>query len=205
MSHQMHQNLHTISSRNLAIQPTTNLSTRAEEVTIQTLDARATVATTNSPAQGPDVRNYYDTFTTRHMNYEAPDYSYSRSSEYAQNLPADYYQSERVSTLKTSPTTQAPRSIKTDDYHLIANDVAQSTSAYKTDPTKKYTTMTPTRLPISKSSTVTSRNTNKITTTTTQPVTKPPATTTRTTTTTLQPSRYFLFPNKTSAVFTYVD
>ncbi|XP_017954331.1 uncharacterized protein LOC108649798 isoform X1 [Drosophila navojoa] len=171
---------------------------RAEEVTIQTLEARATVSTTKNPAQRPDVRNYYDTFTTPHMSYEEPNYSYSSSSEYVQNLPADYYQSERVSPSKTRPSTQAPKSIKPDDYYLIANDVGQSTSAFKTDQIKKYTTMTPTRLPILKSSTVTSRNTNKITTTTTQPVTKPPATTPRTTattpattttTTTLQPSR----------------
>ncbi|TDG46669.1 hypothetical protein AWZ03_006849 [Drosophila navojoa] len=178
---------------------------RAEEVTIQTLEARATVSTTKNPAQRPDVRNYYDTFTTPHMSYEEPNYSYSSSSEYVQNLPADYYQSERVSPSKTRPSTQAPKSIKPDDYYLIANDVGQSTSAFKTDQIKKYTTMTPTRLPILKSSTVTSRNTNKITTTTTQPVTKPPATTPRTTattpattttTTTLQPSSSKAHANK---------
>ncbi|KRG02470.1 uncharacterized protein Dmoj_GI16440, isoform J [Drosophila mojavensis] len=186
---------------------------RAEEVTIQTLEARATVSTTKNPAQRPDVRNYYDTFTTPHMSYEEPDYSYSSSSEYVQNLPADYYQSERVSPSKTKPSTQAPKSIKSDDYYLIANDVGQSTSAFKTDRIQKYTTVTPTRFPILKSSTVISRNTNKITTTTTQPVTKPPATTTRTTTTTpatttttttLQPSRNNN-RNRGSAIYTNQD
>ncbi|XP_064546553.1 mucin-2 isoform X8 [Drosophila montana] len=193
-----------IEQDNVYDQPT-RTPQRAEAVTIQALDTRATASTTSKPAARPDGRNYYDTFTTPNTNYEEVDYSYSSSAEYAQNSPADYYQSEQTH-VKTRPSTQAPKSKITDDYYLIANDVAHSTSAFKVDPTKKYTTMTPTRLPISKSSSVPIRNTNKITTTTTQTVTKPPATTTTTTTTTttLHPSRNNN-RNRGSAIYTNQD
>ncbi|XP_030564996.1 uncharacterized protein LOC115765518 isoform X2 [Drosophila novamexicana] len=190
-----------IEQDNVYDQPT-RTPQRAEAVTIQALDTRATASTTARPAARPDGRNYYDTVTTPITNYEETDYSYSSSAEYAQNSPADYYQSEQT-LVKTRPNTQAPKSKNTDDYYLIANDVAHSTSALKVDPTKKYTTMTPTRPPISKSSSVPIRNTNKITTTTTQTVTKPPATTT-TTTTTLNPSRNNN-RNRGSSIYTNQD
>ncbi|XP_032294693.1 mucin-5AC isoform X11 [Drosophila virilis] len=183
-----------IEQDNVYDQPT-RTPQRAEAMTIQALDTRTTASTTERSAARPDGRNYYDTFTTPITNYEETDYSYSSSAEYAQNLPADYYQSEQT-LVKTRPSTQAPKSKNTDDYYLIANDVAHSTSAFKVDPTKKYTTMTPTRPPISKSSSVPIRNTNKIATTTTQTVTKPPETTTTTKTTTLNPSSSKAHANK---------
>nr|XP_032294697.1 uncharacterized protein LOC6635623 isoform X6 [Drosophila virilis] len=191
-----------IEQDNVYDQPT-RTPQRAEAMTIQALDTRTTASTTERSAARPDGRNYYDTFTTPITNYEETDYSYSSSAEYAQNLPADYYQSEQT-LVKTRPSTQAPKSKNTDDYYLIANDVAHSTSAFKVDPTKKYTTMTPTRPPISKSSSVPIRNTNKIATTTTQTVTKPPETTTTTKTTTLNPSRNNN-RNRGSSIFTNQD
>ncbi|XP_017854022.1 uncharacterized protein LOC108607618 isoform X1 [Drosophila busckii] len=151
-----------IEQENVYEQPTRAPPQRPDEVTIQSLDARATAATTAAY----DTRHHYDTV----VGYEDTDYSYGNKA-----TAAGSYQSERPAA---APVKVTQKQVDADYY---ANDVTMRSNAFRvasTTPKWKETTVART----TKTTTPYVKLTKPTTTTTT-------TTTTTSTTTTQSPSR----------------
>lgn len=136
------------------------MSTRREEVTIQTLEGQIAATTTLKPSVRHDMRNY-NTLPTPNASSEETVYTYSASLE-------EYYENEGTPG-KNNIKTQ-PKPVNLDELNQNANDVLQKSQYEKYPSTTSRTMTSPTRL-----FSATSKYTTKATTTTTtQSITTPP-------------------------------